>query len=195
VLLYAIIAGVVSGAVTVLLPMLVPLARLEWSALRAPWWLGLFQFSYLRTAGASMFGLGTAAGISLSISDHSHHVLTYALWYGIGVLGLVIVIVTTIIIDSPLDRKRLTNAVATVTDAHAGQLKGMLDAAYSAIGNDRARGEDDSIHSEMFSNHYPVLDVRLGDWDARIDRLASARGTLRAKIQTQLHTRELDQHP
>ena len=73
-----------------------------WASVRArprPAWFGVARISYLRTAFATVFGLAAAAGISLSISDHSHKHQTYELWYGLAGLALFGVLVTTIIVE------------------------------------------------------------------------------------------------
>ena len=62
-------------------------------------WFGVARISYLRTAFATVFGLAAAAGISLSISDHTHKHQTYELWYGLAGLAFFGVLVTTIIIE------------------------------------------------------------------------------------------------
>jgi len=97
-----IIAAGVLGAVaaTALTPLLQPAAR------TIPTWLGVFRLAYLRTALGAVFGLAAAAGISLRISDHSHHTVSYLVWYGLAALALVGIVVTTVVIDRKSERPR-----------------------------------------------------------------------------------------
>jgi hypothetical protein len=55
--------------------------------------------AYIRTAGASVFGLAASAAIDLSLSGNPHKTVTYVIAYGIAFVGLVVAIGTTVIID------------------------------------------------------------------------------------------------
>jgi hypothetical protein len=87
-------AGFAASAVTAAVAQL-----LQPAAKAIPKWLGVFRLSHLRTALGAVFGLTAAAGVSLSISDHTHHLLSYVLWYGLAAVALVGVIVLTIVIE------------------------------------------------------------------------------------------------
>ena len=62
-------------------------------------WLSFIRISYVRTVGASLFGLAAATAITLNTSNQPHLATTYVLWYTLAAAGLVIVIVTTVVID------------------------------------------------------------------------------------------------
>jgi hypothetical protein len=94
-ILFAALGAVLGAVASVVAPRI-------WASVRArprPAWFGVARITYVRTAFATVFGLAGAAGISLSISDHSHKHQTYELWYGLAGLALFGVVVTTIIIE------------------------------------------------------------------------------------------------
>ena len=92
---------VIAGAVAALISIFAPLATGEPSgeSLRVPGWLSFIRLSYVRTAGATVFGLAASAAIDLSLSNHSHHLVTYVIFYGVALLGLTVAIGTTVVID------------------------------------------------------------------------------------------------
>lgn len=66
------------------------------------------RISHIRTAGGSLFGLAGAGAVNLATSSRSHQMLTYAFWCGLALIGLFIVVWTTIMID----RRNSTAAAA-----------------------------------------------------------------------------------
>jgi hypothetical protein len=96
---------------------------------RVPRWFGFIKLTYVRTAAAGVFTLTAAAGISLSISDHSHHTVSYIGWYGGAVLALAVIVATTVIIDRvPMinasgDSSSPPPTRAPVSQTHEQQLK------------------------------------------------------------------------
>jgi len=99
VLLPGILGGVAGATVSIAIPWLLGAAR-QW----VPRWFGFLRVAHVRTVAGAIFGLTAAAGISLSISDHSHKELTYIVWYGLAAFALVVVIVTTVVIERQLAR-------------------------------------------------------------------------------------------
>ena len=96
----AILGGLVSAVASIAVPLLLGAAQ-QW----IPRWFGFLRIAYVRTAAATVGGLAAAAGISLSISDHSHKELTYIVWYGIAAFGFVVSFALTIVIDRRLMRE------------------------------------------------------------------------------------------
>jgi hypothetical protein len=87
--------------------------------LRLPKFLGSFPLSDVRNAVAGVLGITLSAGISLSTSDHSHHMLSYLLWYGLAVLALIVVIACSIAIDR---QRRGGSEASEVSASQAGRL-------------------------------------------------------------------------
>jgi hypothetical protein len=92
-----VVLAIVSALVSVLVPKLFE-APSGWSV-RVPGWLGFIRLAYVRTAGAAVFGVAAPTAIGLSVSNDPHQNVTYAVWYGVALLGLVVAIATTIVID------------------------------------------------------------------------------------------------
>lgn len=92
---------VIAGAIAAFISIFAPMVAGEPSgeSIRIPGWLGFIRLSYVRTAGATIFGLAASAAIDLSLSNHSHHLVTYVVFYGIALLGLAVAIGATVVID------------------------------------------------------------------------------------------------
>jgi len=60
---------------------------------------GFMTLKYVRGIAGGVFALTAAAGIALSISDHSHRLISYVAWYGAAGVAFVVAAVTTVIID------------------------------------------------------------------------------------------------
>jgi hypothetical protein len=95
----AILGGIAGALLSTFFPLLLAAVRR-----RVPRWSSVLRITYIRTVFGAVFGLTAAAGISLSISDHSHREVTYFVWYGIAALALIGVLSTTILIDRRLGR-------------------------------------------------------------------------------------------
>lgn len=63
----------------------------------APTWHGL-KLREIRAAAGALFIFCLASGVNDSSNGHSHHMLTYVLWYGLGAALLLVVILTTTVI-------------------------------------------------------------------------------------------------
>lgn len=118
-LLAPVLTALVSALASVLLPELLK-APSGWS-LRVPGWLGFIRLAYVRAAGAAVFGIAAPTAIGLSVSNDPHHDMTYIVWYGVAVLGLVAVIAATVVIDrrSLSATKRPQQGPGTVSPAPA----------------------------------------------------------------------------
>jgi hypothetical protein len=90
--------GAVSALASVVLPRLFEAP--SGGNIGIPSWLGFIRLSYVRTAGATVFGIAISAAIGLSLSGDSHRPVTYVVFYGLAGLGLVVAVVTTIVIDN-----------------------------------------------------------------------------------------------
>jgi hypothetical protein len=93
----AILGGLVSGAVSVLLPKLLG-ASSGWSV-KLSRLFGWVKLGYVRAAGGAVFGIAVSAAIGLSTSNEPHQTMTYIAWYGLAFLGLAVVIAATVLID------------------------------------------------------------------------------------------------
>jgi hypothetical protein len=92
---------VLFGAVSALASFVLPRffeAPSGWN-IEVPSWLGFIRLAYVRTAGATVFGLAGSAAIGLSLSNDGHRPVTYVVFYGLAVLGLAVAVITTIVID------------------------------------------------------------------------------------------------
>jgi hypothetical protein len=97
VFLPAVIGGLVSGLVSVLLPRVLG-ASSGWTV-KFRGFLSGVRLAYVRSAGAALFGIGAATAISLSTENAPHNDVTYLFWWGVATMGLAIVIAATIVID------------------------------------------------------------------------------------------------
>ncbi|MCW2980488.1 MAG: hypothetical protein JWO14_2215 [Solirubrobacterales bacterium] len=96
-ILFAILAGLVSGAISVFLPMLLG-GSSGWRTTVSRWF-GSVGLGYVRTASAAVFGITISTAIGLGVSDHTHRPVTYLVWYGLALMALAAIIATTVLID------------------------------------------------------------------------------------------------
>jgi hypothetical protein len=115
VLLPAILGGIVGAVLSIGVPKVLSTAP-QW----VPRWFGWLRIAHVRTAAATVGGLAAAAGISLSISDHSHKDVTYIVWYGIAGFGFATAVALSIVIDrrpaKPSPRREVETSARTPND-------------------------------------------------------------------------------
>jgi len=154
---------------------------------RVPTWFGLIKLTYVRTAAAGVFALTAAAGISLSISDHSHHTISYVGWYGGAVVALVVAVATTLIIDgrSPTSESRAlalspaTPGRAPVSQQHEQQLHEWLTLLTRTVEQGSSSGfagypEGAGQLQQALIMHFPDLLAELSEWDQAVARSLAA---------------------
>lgn len=110
------ISALLWAAASVVIPKLLK-APSGWS-LRVPGWLSFIRLAYVRTAGATVFGLASSAAIDLNLSNHTHHLVTYVIVYGVAFVGLLVAIATTIIIDRGASGQKTAVPPALVDDRY-----------------------------------------------------------------------------
>lgn len=163
---------------------------------RVPRWLGFIKLTYVRTAAAGVFTLTAAAGITLSISDHSHHTISYIGWYGGAVIALAVVVATTAIIDRrlPASESRVLAPSpamperAPVSQKHEQQLHEWLTLLTRTVEQESSSGfvgypEGAGQLQSALIMHFPDLLVRLSEWDQAVARSLAAPTEAQEQIE------------
>lgn len=162
---------------------------------RVPSWFGFIKLTYVRTIASGVFALTAAAGISLSISDHSHREVSYIAWYGAAGLALAVILATTLIIDrkpagpeSPEPAWPLPVERAEVSQIHEQQLHewlGLLKKTVSQVAfSDFADFPAGASQLQLaLITHFPDLLQPLSEWDQAVARSQAAPETSREQIE------------
>jgi multisubunit Na+/H+ antiporter MnhG subunit len=166
----------------------------------APSLFGFIKLTYLRTTAAGVFTLTAAAGISLSISDHSHREISYTGWYGAAIVALIVVLVTTSIIDRRLAASTQTTnqrgrrrvwpwGRPEVGKIHEQDLHDGLTAISQAVSRGEACGYGSfpigaSNHQRALAAHFSDLATTLGERDQVIARVQTALNIAHDEIKS-----------
>jgi hypothetical protein len=163
---------------------------------RVPRWFGFIKLTYVRTATAGIFTLTAAAGITLSISDHSHHTISYVGWYGGAVIALAVVVATTVIIDrKPPASESYVSAPspamperAPVSQKHEQQLHEWLTLLTRTVEQGSSSGfvgypEGAGQLQSALIMHFPDLLARLSEWDQAVARNLAAPAEAQEQIE------------
>jgi len=147
-----------------------------------------------------VFALTAAAGIALSISDHSHRLISYIAWYGAAGVAFVVAAVTTVIIDQretrserkarrQRGRRRLWPwGHPEVGKIHEQDLHNWLAAVDQSVGRGEACGygafpNGASQHQRAIAAHFSDLTPKLVEWDQALARRATALDAAREQIK------------
>jgi hypothetical protein len=171
-----------------------------WTRLRdaahAQHWPGFVRLSHMRAAAGGVFGLSAAAGISLSISDHSHHTISYVVWYGLAGLMLVVIITTLIVEHEQMAEPSQAQAhgaigllpykQAVVGPIHEKHLHEWLKAlAYSVNQSQACSYQDDQVRRALHT-HFPDISAPCERWNEAIARADAAPDAAREQIEARM---------
>lgn len=163
---------------------------------RVPSWFGFIKLTYVRAVAAGICTLTAAAGITLSISDHSHHPISYIGWYGGAVIALAVVVATTVIIDRrpPASESRAPVSPpavperAPVSQQHEQQLHEWLTLLTRTVEQGASSGfagfpEGASQLQRALIMHFPDLLAPLSEWDQAVARNLASPAEAREQIE------------
>jgi hypothetical protein len=161
---------------------------------RVPDWLGFINLAHVRTAAGGVFGLTATAGVTLSISNHSHHTISYVAWYGVAGIALVVVVTTTILIERGRAAGRRTasrhGAAAFAVDGrapvgriHEQHLHGWLERLVNAVNERSACPYPDDQGRQAIRSHFPDLTAPCDEWDAAVARADAAPVAAREQVE------------
>ena len=148
---------------------------------------GFMTLKYVRGIAGGVFALTAAAGIALSISDHSHRLISYVAWYGAAGVAFVVAAVTTVIIDRretkserkarrQRGRRRLWPwGHPEVGKIHEQDLHNWLAAIDQSVGRGEACGygafpDGARQYQRAIAAHFSDLRPKLVEWDQALAR-------------------------
>ncbi len=174
------------------------LARLRHA--RVPDWLGFVNLTHVRAVAGVTLGITGGAAIQLSTSDHSHHAVTYAGWYGGAVLALIVAVAATIAIErapsgskataEPAREAGIGQATADtrteVGGIHEKHLHDWLDKLAHAVNTRQATPNPGEQRRRALHAHFPDLTDPCAEWDAAVARAATAPAAARAQVESRV---------
>jgi len=159
----------------------------------APAYLGWIRLTHLRAVLAGVFTLTAGVALTLSVSDHTHHAITYVCWYGIASVALCGILVTTFIIEQGSARlARASSAPELVDVEHRNQIRDIFTRCSSLVGLGLPYTWGDELRRSIAAAHNPDLVPQVEEWNHIATRPRAARDALRARIGRELEALSLE---
>jgi hypothetical protein len=125
--------------------------------------------------------------LTLSVSDHTHHTITYLVWYGIASSSLAGILATTIVIERGQRQVAASPAVPAhpelVDVEHGDQIRGIFRRCRSAIELGLAYTWGDELHRSIAQAHYPDLLRQVEEWNEIASQPRTRTQELRIRIR------------
>lgn len=162
----------------------------------APAYLGWIRITHLRAVLAGVFTLTAGIALALSVSDHSHHTITYVCWYGIAVGALCGIAVTTFVVERGSGRLATTSSDGgrpeLIDVEHRRQIRDIFNRGSSVIQLGLPYTWGDELRRSIAVAHYPNVVEQVEHWNAVAIRPRAAGVALRQRIRRGLDALSLE---